>query len=387
MNLKDKIKDFPLEPGVYRFLDEHGEILYIGRATALRRRVSNYFRLDLDPRIAEMVSLARDVQYEIADSVLEAIILEANLIRKYWPKYNVKEKDDKSFSYVVIADGDYPKPMIVRGRDLNKFPVSKVKIFGPYQNSALLRKALQLIRRVFPYGTCKPNQGKPCFDYQIGLCPGSCVGKISVADYQQNIKHIEQLLSGERKRLLKDLAKSHPEQESALKHLQETTLLTADDIGLTAKLNRIEGYDISHLSGQEVCGSMTVFIDGEPDNSQYRIFKISEANSGDDLRSLYEMLERRLAHQEWPYPDMFLIDGGKPQVDFVSGLFLKKQINIPLIGISKLAGDKLVFGKNVNAKIKKLAEELKKTLLYLRDEAHRFANRARRANMKKRNNF
>ncbi len=193
MNLVDQAKQFPLSPGVYIYKDKSGKPLYVGRATSLRRRVLQYFRKDIDPRIGEMVGLAHKVGYLQTETVLEAIILEANLIKKYWPKYNVKDKDNRSFIFLVIPKSDFPKPIIVRGRELESFPTSQAKIFGPYQSLTVVRNALQIIRRIFPYSICKAV-GKPCFDYQIGLCPGVCVGAITKKDYQKNINNIVLLL-------------------------------------------------------------------------------------------------------------------------------------------------------------------------------------------------
>ena len=166
-NIKDLAKNLPLTPGVYMFIGQKGEILYIGRATSLRRRVLQYFRLDIDSRISEMVSLAQNIKHQQTDTVLEAIILEANLIKKHWPKYNVKDKDHRSFIFIVISKKDYAYPIIIRERELNKFPTTDAYIFGPYQNATLLKNTLRIIRRIFPYSTCTPNSGKPCFDYQV----------------------------------------------------------------------------------------------------------------------------------------------------------------------------------------------------------------------------
>ncbi|MCX6798184.1 MAG: GIY-YIG nuclease family protein, partial [Candidatus Falkowbacteria bacterium] len=160
--LKTKLKTIPKAPGVYFWLDKKGKILYVGRATSLRQRLSQYFLKGVERRIAEMVSQATDIKYEVCDSLLEAIILEAKNIKKYWPKYNVVDRDDRSFIYIVIPNGDYPKPLIVRGRDLNKFASLKAKTFGPYQSFHLAQSALRLIRRIFPYSTCRPNNGQAC---------------------------------------------------------------------------------------------------------------------------------------------------------------------------------------------------------------------------------
>ncbi|MFA6194372.1 MAG: GIY-YIG nuclease family protein [Patescibacteria group bacterium] len=390
-NLKDKLKTIPKKPGIYFWLDKAGKILYIGRATSLHNRLSQYFQKNIDPRIAEMVSLAANIKYEETESLLEAIILEAKNIKKYWPKYNVKDKDDRSFIYVVIPKTYFPKPLIVRGTDLKKFSgssssmnkKSQAKVFGPYQSFYLIQAALRLIRRVFPYGTCVPAgaagnpDGKACFDYQIGLCPGACVGVISKKDYQKNINNIILLLSGEKKRLISKLKKENPDKIKALKHLQDVALLTREDDLGEHKISRLEGYDISHHAGKETYGSMVVFENGEVAKNEYRLFKIKEAPAGDDERALSEMLLRRFKHNEWPAPDMIMIDGGAPQISFLSRAFKANNINIPLVGISKLGGDKLVFTPETKKPLRGLAENIKPTLLKLREEAHRFANRGR----------
>ncbi len=378
-NLSEKVKLFPDSPGVYRFLDAQGGILYIGRATSLRKRVNNYFTKRIDARIAEMVSLARDVRYEQTDTVLEAIILEANLIKKHWPKYNVKDKDNRSFLYIVIPKADYPKPLIVRHRELEKFSALKAHVFGPYQSVTLLRNALKIVRRIFPYSTCSSESGKPCFDYQIGLCPGACIGVISKADYQKNIKNIILLLSGKRALLLQRLSKAHPEKAAALRHLQDVSLISRDELVKEhTEAHRIEGYDISHLTGKETYGSMVVFTDGEADKEHYRLFSVKDVAASDDLHALEEVLTRRFRHAEWDMPDLIMIDGGRPQVDHIAGVFRKHNIIVPMVGISKYGGDALVFPLGTKQSMRALAEGLRPVLLRVRDEAHRFAHRSSR---------
>ncbi len=382
-NLKKQAKKLPLNPGVYRWLDQTGRILYIGRATSLRKRVWQYFRPDLDPRIAEMVARAKKIKFEKTDNVLEAIILEAIRIKKYHPKYNIRDRDDRSFIYVVIPRTDFAYPMLVRERELKKFPAKTARIFGPYQNAYLMRQALKLLRRIFPYGTCRPNSGQPCFDYQIGLCPGGCIGAISAKDYKRNIDSIALILSGNKKRLVNKLKKENPEALRAFQQLQDVTLITRDELTSGGwNPNRIEGYDISHLSGKETVGAMAVFSDGLPDKNEYRLFNIRNQAASDDLRALGEVISRRLNHGEWRLPDIFLIDGGKPQIDFLRRIFKEKNIAIPLIGISKFGNDKLVFAPGARKSTKELARSLKEVLLKVRDEAHRFGNMARKRKMR-----
>src|SRR3989344_3825542 len=283
----------PDKPGVYLFLDKKGEILYIGRATLLKRRVASYFRIDLDPRIKEMVGLAAKIEHYVTETVLESFILEANLIKKHWPKYNVREKDDRSFVYIVIAKADYPKPVIARGKELKKIPIGSSRVFGPYKSLRIAGEILKIARRIFPYGNCRPGQDKPCFHYQIGLCQGICVGAISKEDYQKNINNLILFLSGEKKRLIKKLAKENPKQAESLKHIRDASLLVREDGGEGEKINRLEAYDISHFAGKETYGAMVVFSDGEENKNEYRLFKIKSALPNDDLGALNELMERR----------------------------------------------------------------------------------------------
>lgn len=377
MFLLSVAKKLPDSPGVYMFTGKNKQVLYVGRTISLKKRVMSYFQKDKDPRIAEMVSLAKHIRYVKTDTILEAIVLEANFIKKYWPKYNVKDKDNRSFIYIAVTDGDYPRPIIVRQRELDKFP-KNFRIFGPYQSASLINTALRIMRRIFPYSTCVPNSGKPCFDYQIGLCPGACVGKISKSDYQKNIKNIILFLSGKKKLLVKKLKKENPEAVKAIKHIQDVSLITKENILPPYGSGRIEGYDISHLAGRETFGAMVVFENGRPDKDNYRLFKIKSAPQNDDLRALEEVILRRFKHKEWKFPDLILIDGGKPQVDFISKTIKKIHLNIPFMGISKFGNDKIVFPRKTSRATKELISGIKKNLLSVRDEAHRFSLKSSR---------
>src|SRR3989339_784486 len=348
----EQVKKLPLSSGVYMFLDKKGRVLYVGRAVSLKKRAINYFSKNLEPRLKEMVGLAKKIKYRKTETILEAIILEANLIKKHWPKYNVREKDNRSFVYLIIPKTDYPRPIIVRQRELQKIFPAKSRIFGPYQSFSLLKSALRIIRRIFQ------------------------------KDYQRNIKNIRLLLSGQKKRLLKKLEKENPEKAKSLKYLQDVSLIFKEDIGSMSKINRLEGYDISHLTGQEPIGAMAVFINGQADKSQYRLFKIKEAPKNDDLRALAEVIERRFKHLEWPKPDLILIDGGRPQINYIFQILKNLRLNIPLIGISKFKKDQLVFPSKTKKSLKELAQNIKGTLLRARNEAHRFSLKASRSQRK-----
>jgi len=332
-----------------------------------------------------MIALAKNIKYEITDSVLEAIILEANKIKKHWPKYNIKDKDNRSFVYLVFSLTDiYPKPLIVRGRELEKLSLKPgSKVFGPYQNSNALKNILRILRRFFPYSTCKPNSGKACFDYQVGLCPGTCLGLVDSVVYKKNIKNLSEFFAGRKKQLLKRLSRANPDLAKALKNINDVTLITQDELNDDGARGRIEAYDISHFSGGETVGSMAVFLNGKPEKSEYRLFNIKSV-SNNDLEALTEVLTRRLKHQEWPLPEIFLIDGGRLQIIKINKLLTEQKITRPVVGISKFGGDSLVFPAGTPKGVRELVSGLKTILLQARDEAHRFANRQRRRRFEKR---
>jgi len=392
-----KSKKFPNSPGIYWF-SKKGKKIYVGKAGSLKKRIASYFRAS-DPRIKMMVNEADNISFKKTNSVLEAVILEANFIKKYLPKYNIKEKDDRSLVYLIISKGDYPKIFIARGREIEKYgqPFGD-SAFGPYQSYRTLKIALNLARRIFPFSICKPfdgTQGRPCFDYQIGLCPGICIGAISKKNYQKNIKNLILFFKGEHKRLIKKLKKENPEKIFALQHINDVALIQNSKLEirnskLPALISRVEGYDISHFGGKDPVGAMVVFIGGESDNSQYRLFSIKdESASGgkipasrnfDDLAMLKEILERRLNHSEWQKPDIILIDGGKNQVKIAKKVLTERNIFIPIVGIAKIlghsgsaaVGDKLFF-ENTKPRTKKLLLNSKILFQQVRNEAHRFA--------------
>ena len=374
----------PKQPGVYFWHGKDKNVLYVGRAVNLQNRLKQYFQKNIDTRIAEMVDQAVDIKYTVCNSLLEAIIIEAQNIKKYWPKYNIVDRDDRSFIYIAIDQkAEFPKPIIIRGQDIKKFPSQSYQLFGPYQSYHLINSALRLIRRVFPYSLCRAHQGRACFDHQIGLCPGICIDTITTKEYKKNIKNIILLLSGKHKKLLSKLENENPEQAKALQHLQDVSLLDMEEDLRQPRLKRIEGYDISHMQGKETYASMVVFNNGEKQNADYRLFKIKEAPAGDDERALLEALLRRFKHEDWPKPEMIMIDGGNPQISFLSRELAKHNLILPLVGISKFSGDKLVFPKGVKQNFKDLATILKPVLLKVREEAHRFANYGRKRGIRK----
>jgi len=399
--------NLPDAPGVYFFFarrkgGKHGsQILYIGKATSLKDRVKSYFARDIlltrSPLIAKMLEEAGKVEFVETDSVLEALLLEANEIKKYQPLYNSKEKDDKSYNYVTITEEDFPKVVVTRGAGT----------YGPFPHGVELREALKIIRKLFPYrDKCKPaglrhdeagsglaKAGKPCFNAQIGLCPGPCAGWISKRDYKKVIRHLRLFFEAKKSQLVRSLEKSMNQlskeykfeeagkvkkQIFALDHIQDIALikenLTTDNQQTT--VFRIEAYDIAHISGKDVVGVMTVIEDGELAKSQYRKFKI-RADKNDDTKNLKEIISRRLAHPEWRFPNLIVVDGGKGQINAAKKILEESGLEIvDVVSVVKdekhRAREVLGFkGSTLNPDFQGRA--LEKAILLANAEAHRFA--------------
>jgi len=432
----------PDVPGVYFFIAPNKEILYIGKATSLRDRVKSYFKDDViqtrGPLIVDMVTRATTIEWVKTDSVLEAVILEANEIKKYQPTCNTKEKDDKSFNYVVFTDEDFPTILLVRGKDIEawkatgKAPVKIKWLFGPYPQGSVLKEALKIIRRIFPYRDQKcvpcseqieklknrlnhtvqkrhPNilknvrmssaaeeseivGCKQCFARQIGLCPGVCTGEISKEEYRKQIRNIKIFFEGRKHELVQQLEKEMKEcakrQEFekageikrtifSLTHIKDVTLIKAEDKrnrhgeepGTPHALFRIEGYDIAHMSGQNTGGVMVVYEDGHIKKSDYRLFKIRRTKGVNDIAGLKEVLDRRLNHTEWTFPNLIVVDGGAAQKNAAEALLRERGFDIAVVSVVKDDRHKplRILGDG------ELAEKYKKEILLLNSEAHRFA--------------
>ena len=386
--------DLPDAPGVYIFRDKPGKPLYVGKAGSLRDRVRSYFGAGLiDSRssaIAGMVQESVKLTYEETGSVLEALILEANTIKKYQPRFNVNEKDNKSFNYLVITKEEYPRILVVRGRELfQKWDTKEIKhLFGPFPQGASLKEAMKIVRKIFPFrDRCEPNPnpgqtGKPCFNAQIGLCPGICAGVISKTEYARAVRNIVLLFSGNIKALHKKLEQDMKTQVkaerfegaayvkrqlSALAHIRDVSLLQDEHRVAMGGGFRIEAYDIAHTAGNETVGVMTVVENADVAKSEYRMFKVKSVTN-DDTGSLREILTRRLFHSEWQMPRLIVVDGGRAQVRTAERVLEKAGVQIPVIGVVKdefhrperLIGDQTII---------KLHE---KSILLANSEAHRF---------------
>jgi len=375
----------PDKPGVY-FFKSGDSILYIGKATSLKDRVRSYFSKDLiatrGPLILDMTVKADNISWQETDSVLEALILEANLIKKYKPKYNTKEKDNKSFNYVCITKDLMPKVLMIRGRGLNKKEYHKV--YGPFPNGLQLREAMKIIRRIFPFidnESIKKNNKE--FYRQLGLTPTS--------EYKNNIKNLKLFFEGKKKSVVINLKREmlyfakKKEFEKAgeikkrifsLNHINDVSLLK-DDISLAGKLDstlrasifRIEAYDVAHMGGKNMVGVMTVVEGNEVNKSEYRKFIIRTQSDANDTGALEEVLSRRLRHIEWGLPNLIVVDGSIAQVNIAKRVTSRYQFEIPIVGVIK---DEHHRPKGIMGD-EKMIKTYKKHILLANNEAHRFS--------------
>ena len=412
--LGEKIKNLPDTPGVYIFYNSQKEIIYVGKASSLKSRVRSYFSGKKSPRpIEEMIHEVIDFKIEQTDSALEAAILEGYYIKKYLPKYNIQWRDDKSWNYIGISKDLYPRVLTIRQHELTDQKKKEFKnLYGPYPGLNT-KEALRLLRKIFIFSTCEPSAKRPCFYYQLGQCLGVCTGEISAKDYVSKvIRPLCLFLDGQKKFLIKKIekemavaAKSKNFEEAArlrnqlhhLQKIQDVALLNdsflkdkvkdsrfhGNDNADTSLIKRIEGYDISNLGSSDKVGSMVVFDDSGSLKSEYRKFKIKTVIGQSDVDCLAEVLERRLKHNDWAMPDIFLIDGGLPQVNKTKSVLREAGVNTPIVGIAKgsLRKRNDFFVVTESVEIKKWIKENKNLLIKVRDEAHRFAiafNRAQR---------
>ncbi len=393
---KLEYKDMPSEPGVYFFYGSKHRLLYIGKATSLKNRVRSYFAADLKEKRSElienMVAEAVTIEWTVTESVLEALILETNLIRTHKPRYNTRSKDDKSYNHLVITAEEWPRVLVVRGKDLHeRFSPQEIQYhFGPFPSGALFREALKIVRRLFqffdtpiPVGSekSKLERGKIDFNRQIGLYP-------SVKErgtYLRTIRHIKLFFQGKKKQLITELegemyraAKAERFEDAnvlkkrifALQHIQDVALIKTDSERFVGRASmRIEAYDVAHLGGKDMVGVMTVIEDGQPKKSGYRKFGIKSLSDANDPAALRELLTRRLQHPEWPFPTLIVVDGGVAQRN-VAELTLRQQGHfIPVVAVVKddRHKPKDLLGQSPFVRTHKLE------ILHANAEAHRFS--------------
>lgn len=398
-----KIK-LPDTPGVYLFKKGKNTI-YIGKATSVRDRVRSYFGKDLigtrGPLLVDMVFQADNIDFIKTDSVLEALILEAELIKKYQPKYNTKEKSDKSFNFVCITKEDLPKVLILRGKDLKRENFSYV--FGPFTNGSQLKEAMKIIRPIFPFiDNQSSKKDNNAFYIQLGLTPDLSEENIKL-EYKKNINNLKLFFQGKKKRIISNLKKDmmsfakKKEFEKAneikkrifaLTHINDVALIKGENIrnlffsgprvafGSTRPFEkqnsdvfRVEAYDIAHMSGKNMVGVMVVVEDDEVNKSEYKKFKIKTQTGSNDTGALEEVLLRRFRHTEWGLPDLVVVDGSTAQINVAKKTLLFYKYKIPVVSIVKddkhkakaIMGDEIIIKEN------------KKAILLANSEAHRFA--------------
>ncbi len=376
--LAKKLAGLPISPGVYFHKDASGEIIYVGKAAVLRNRVRHYFQRSktIDPKTQALIKEIVDTDWMVVDSEMEALFLEAEMIRRYMPRYNILLRDDKSLVYIRIDyDSDFPTVGTTR-RPLD----DGARYFGPYLNALSVRQALKALRRVFPYATRQiPGQKRATLFYHLGLDPGLEEGKTSIEDYRANLRKLIAVIEGRRKKVEKELEKAMHNaakandfeaaaklrnQLFALQNLSRQVVFSdkefldiSKDHALTELVEllsilkfpkRIEGYDISHMQGTDVVASMVVFTNGVSDKSEYRKFK-TKKEQNNDFANMHETITRRLSEKNvkaWGLPQLVLIDGGKGQLDAATRARNESgHGSIPFIGLAKRE-EQIVIQKN-----------------------------------------
>lgn len=438
-HLEQKLKELPREPGVYFHKDASGAIIYVGKAAVLRNRVRQYFQKSRgrDVKTDALVREIADIDWMVVESEIEALFLEAEMIRRYMPRYNILLRDDKAMAYIRIDyDSNYPTVSTTR-RPLD----DGAKYFGPYPSLTSVRVALKLLRRIFPYATRQiAGQKRATLHYHLGLDPGLEEGRTTIEAYRKNLRQLMAYIEGKRVTIIRELEKemkaAAKEQNfeeaahvrnrlTALQNLNKQVIFSdkefmdiskdhalnelVDLLGLQTYPQRIEGYDISHMSGTDVVASMVVFTNGVSDKAEYRKFK-TKKDHNNDFANMYETLSRRLSEKNikaWGKPSLVLIDGGKGQLDAAirarneacktdkNGEPVPSCQDIPFIGLAKRE-EQIVIHKemsHVNLQIDTLhklhgfatesddfilinlphAANLVKLLQRIRDESHRFA--------------
>lgn len=397
------------KPGVYTYFDKDGKLLYVGKAIDLNKRISSYFNGQKNSYKTDvMVSQIASVETIVVESELEALILEANLIKKFLPPFNIKLVDDKDYLYIKVTKEEFPRIITCRKTDLK----NSLAFFGPFPSSTVVKTTLKRLRQLFPWCSNPPSsqhglsRSRACFYYHLKLCPGACIGQISVEEYRKIIDRFIKFMEGRRLELEEELQdqmqqsaqKMEYEQAQSIKRIldgihyitQSTSIkMYLDNPNFVADQNiqaieslkqalklptlpeRIECYDISNFQGHQSTGSMVVLTHGEIDKSQYRKFKISITGKPNDYAMHAEMMRRRLKHTEWQLPDLFLIDGGRGQVRAAQDELAKANISRPIYGIAKRM-EWLYPPIGDVVKLPKRAFGLR-LLQKIRDEAHRFA--------------
>ncbi len=424
--VEEKLKTLPDRPGVYIFKGPDGKILYVGKAVSLRKRVLSYFQpgRPLTSKLMQLVEQTADLEWILTGSEAEALLYEAGLIKEKQPKYNVLFRDDKSYPYLKItAEEPFPRLFIGRvapaprhflGSKEGAASVSRgtgetgIKTIGPFANAGLLRQAFDAIRGVIPFRTCRTMPKRACLDYHLGLCQAPCEGKISQAEYQENLSRVFRLMEGKKEQVIEEL-QAKMKQASDQRRYEKAAIFRDQVVSLSTLTarprrfipaqalpdlqsvlqlprlpRRIVGFDVSNIFGREAVGSMVTFVDGKPFKDGYRRFKIKTVAGIDDYAMMREIVRRHLERCEGlspkgtvpekkePLPDFLLIDGGRGHLNAALEVLRELKLDLPAAGIAKeyeyifLPGRTEPVVLPPDSRALQLAQRV-------RDEAHRFA--------------
>ncbi len=406
------VRSLPRSPGVYLMKDARGRVLYVGKAKDLRARVSSYFRgVPDDPRIRRMIGRVAAVDTIRAPSEVDALLMEARLVKEMQPRYNERLKDDKSFSMLAITRfDDFPKVWIVHETD-----VARAERYGPFAGGGDLREAVRVLQRIFRFATCrlemraddpKRRFARPCLLHAIGRCSAPCAGLVSKGRYAADIDSLRRFLAGGREDLLADLRAKMKEASGrldferaaelrdriraveslsrrAVRDYVEGDITPVDPkegvedlgrvLGMSAPPRFIEGVDAAHVSGRACAGSVVAFIDGIPFKNGYRRYKIRTVEGADDCAMIREVVLRRfrrLRAEGGAAPDVLLVDGGPAQLR-AAGEALREAGAGPAVLLSLAKEEETVFSGGRPLAMAKDSPALH-LLMYVRDEAHRF---------------
>lgn len=417
--LAEKARGLPKAPGVYLMKDDKDRVIYVGKSASLRDRVCSYFLAStkLEPRKAGLLEDVVDFDILQTDSEVEALLAENRLIKDIQPKYNARLLDDKTFPYLMITTGeDYPGVYVTRE------PKSTgVKLYGPFTSVGALKEAVILLQKAFKFRTChleileedpRKRFFRPCLLHPIKQCTAPCADRISKPTYAEDIHRLIKFLDGDKASVLRQMDKEMI--QAAADQQYERAARLRDEIralrGLTergakgdqeywqpeafvtdpkealASLQEIlkmpetpriiEGFDIAHLQGAEMVGSMVCFIDGQPFKNSYRKYRIQHGQGNNDFLSMQEVIDRRYREAgqgKELFPDVILIDGGIGQLHAAMDVFKTMETQPPMvISLAKKEEIIHVHGREHPLKMPRNHPGLR-LLQYVRDEAHRFA--------------
>ena len=399
MDIKEKLREIPDQPGVYIFKGAGGKVLYVGKASSLRDRVRSYFQRSKDhgPRIGALVKNISGIDWVPTATEAEALLYESNLIKEHQPKYNVSLRDSKTYPLIKITmSEEFPRVMVARGRKSDGS-----LYFGPYTDAALLRAAVKAIRKIFMFRTCVSLPKKACVYDDLGLCSAPCEGKISQEKYGDRIKEVILFIEGKKGELINKLAEKMRRlaggekfEEAAEVRNQIEALSTAvhkragmgaagpgelaEVLGLKKIPARIEAFDISNIKGEGACGSMVTFRDGRPEKSKYRMFKIREVEGQDDYAMMREVVRRRYTgslKNTHPMPDLIIIAGGRGHLSAAAHEIRAAGLkDVPVIGIAKVFEHIYTLDRDLPVALPPSSKALQ-LIQRIRDESHRFAIR------------